>query len=151
MGANPQEISCEALAQAYGERTPRRPHLMPHAREVLLKLQEKYTLHIITNGFPEMQALKMESARIRHFFEHIFTSAETGHKKPRPEMFYFALEKVQAQPEHCLMIGDNPDTDLRGAANAGIPAVFYNPKKQASADIPHTLEIQCLRELLLHL
>lgn len=70
------------LGDEYVNRSPLKTALFPNTLETLKYLSEKYTLHIITNGFDEVQYIKMEASGIHSFFKHITTSEKAGHKKP---------------------------------------------------------------------
>lgn len=136
----------DQFSNAYIARCPQKPHLIPHAAEVLHYLQNDYHLHIISNGFDEIQAVKMKSGGILHYFKTIVTSETTGARKPSKEIFEYALKVSNADSTNSLMIGDNLITDIAGARNANIDTVFYNPEK-----LPHkeevTYEISSLHQL----
>ena len=66
---------------------------------------------------------------IRHFFEHVFTSGIIGFEKPHPRIFDFALSKIGAENQ-ILMIGDNPDHDIEGAAQFGIPGILVTEARE---------------------
>jgi len=135
------------IGNDYVEHSPRKTSLLPNAVETLSYLKEKYILHIITNGFEEVQHIKMHSSGIAHFFEHIITSEKAGHKKPAPEIFRYSLKLAGAKRKDSLMVGDNLEIDCIGARQTGIDQVFFNPGKE-----PHnekiTYEIASLEELM---
>ena len=106
---------------------PRKPHLLPAAREILEHLKDRYTLHIITNGFAEIQAIKMDSAEIAHYFTIVVTSENANAKKPDPLVFEYAMQAARANVSESLMIGDNYVADILGAKSVGMDTVFYNP------------------------
>ncbi len=139
-------IDHHSLSEEYLYLTPRQPHLLPHTLEVLEYLKTKYQLHIITNGFPEIQDLKLSSSGIQHFFPYVFTSANAGVQKPHKQIFLYALSTTGANPKDALMIGDNYDTDVKGAQGAGLDAIFFNPKK-IPIDGYQGKQIACLSEL----
>lgn len=127
---------------------PKKGNLMPGAINVLEYLKDRsYNLSVITNGFEEIQHLKLTSGNLHGYFDHIITSQKAGHRKPAPEIFQFAMQAHNVQSHESLMIGDNLITDIGGAKKAGIDNVYYNPES-----IPHneTLhhEISRLEELL---
>ncbi|BDD03385.1 YjjG family noncanonical pyrimidine nucleotidase [Aureibacter tunicatorum] len=126
---------------------PRRGNLMPYAEEVLKALHSKYQLHILTNGFIDVQSIKMETSGISPYFNSVVTSEHCAYRKPHEEIFKYALKNAGANAEESIMIGDNLEADILGALNAGISAVYYNPNA-----IPHNVrpnfEISCLSELL---
>jgi HAD superfamily hydrolase (TIGR01549 family) len=101
-------------------------------------------LYILTNGFDDIQYVKIEGAGMRGFFQEIITSQQVGTKKPSPLFYEYALERAGILAEDALMIGDHVEADVRGALNAGIPAIHYNPFS-IETDLPH--EIQHLDEL----
>ncbi len=127
-------------------RTSSKPHVFPYSKEILHYLKGKYKIHVITNGFNESQAKKMKSSGLDGFFELVVTSETTGHKKPDPRIFQFALDQLKTEAKHCLMIGDNPDSDILGAQRVNIDQVFFNPEGK-SIDLQPTYTIAHLREL----
>jgi putative hydrolase of the HAD superfamily len=98
--------------------------LFAHALEVLEYLRKKYSLHIITNGFEEVQHRKLASSRLEPYFEHVVTSENVGVKKPDPRIFQYAMEKAEARPTESIMIGDNYEADIQGALNVGMRAIM---------------------------
>jgi len=144
----PLDFVPATIGDKYLELCPTKPHVIPFAHKVLDYLKDHYVLHIITNGFEDVQQIKIKSAQLEDYFIEVITADFCGYKKPSKEIFVYALEKAQAIPEESIMIGDNLETDIIGAKNANIDQVYYNPDS-----IPHqhqvTYEIKCLSELLL--
>ncbi len=68
---------------------------------------------------PELKALG-----ILDMFDNIFISSDYGCKKPDAEFFMAPLKELSLDPSDCLMIGNDPTCDIRGAQNAGIDAYF---------------------------
>ena len=101
-------------------------HLFDHALDVLNYLKPIYNLHIITNGFQEVQERKLKNSNIHHFFNSITDSEQVGVKKPNPKIFHHALKKVNANPETSVMIGDNIEADVMGALGFGMEAIYFN-------------------------
>ena len=101
-------------------------HLFDHTFEILNYLKPKYRLHIITNGFAEVQYGKMSNSKIDHYFETITNSEMVGVKKPNPIIFNHAIEQAQTKPELSIMIGDNYEADILGALNIGMDAICFN-------------------------
>lgn len=127
-------------------RTSSKPHVLPYTIEILNYLKEKYKLHIITNGFNESQAKKMSSSGLNSFFDLVVTSETTGYKKPDARIFYHTMDQLKTRAEHCLMIGDNPASDILGAQNAEIDQVFFNPG-EIEIELKPTYTISHLKEL----
>ena len=139
------EGPAEAFSEAYLFRTPRKTNLLPNAFEVVETLAKKYPLYILTNGFTDIQWVKIEGAGMTHFFQEIITSESAGCKKPAKGFFDYALRAAQILPEDALMIGDHPRIDIQAAADAGIPGIHLNNRNEAKS-CPH--QIVDLRELL---
>ena len=114
------------LSNEYIAKLPNHNHLFEGTLEILEYLQNKYQLHIITNGFEEIQTKKMKKSGIYNFFDTIITSESVGVKKPNKKVFEYALEKVNANASNCIMIGDNLEADIEGAMNCGIKAIHFN-------------------------
>src|SRR5690554_60219 len=145
LGADGLSVPLE-MEEDFMRRTSSKPHVFPHSKETLRYLQDKYELHIITNGFNESQAMKMSASGLTSYFRLIITSETMGHRKPDKRIFEYAVEKLDGNSEACLMIGDNPDSDILGARNAGIDQVLFNPLGIPCALDP-TYTIACLSEL----
>ena len=101
-------------------------HVFDGTFEILNYLQPNYKLHIITNGFKEVQHGKLNSANINHYFNTVTNSEMVGVKKPNPKIFNHALEIAKAKPEESIMIGDNLEADIMGALNCGLDAICFN-------------------------
>ncbi len=135
-----------ALSYEYLYGCPKKANLVPYAKEVLEYLSQHYTMTVVTNGFEEIQAVKLLSGNITHYFNHVITSQKAGHKKPDREIFDYALSINNLKCHEAIMIGDNLITDIGGARNASIDTVFYNPGALVhEEEVSH--EIRCLSEL----
>jgi len=117
----------EAIGDDYVRISPMLVNLFPYAIEILEYLQKKYTLHIITNGFAEVQAVKLHESKMRKYFDQIITSEEAGVKKPEPKIFRFAFDSSGAKPEESIMIGDDYEVDILGAINMDMEQIFFDP------------------------
>ena len=101
-------------------------HLIMGSLDILKYLHPKYKLHIITNGFQEVQTGKLEKSGISFFFETVTNSEMVGAKKPNRKIFDYALSAANTDIESSLMIGDNLEADILGAKNIGIDTIFFN-------------------------
>ena len=100
--------------------------LFPYTHEVLSYLKGKYTMHIITNGFEEVQFSKLTNCKLNQYFSKIITSEKAGFQKPKPEIFNYALEYTNARVETSIMIGDDMEVDIKGAKGVGMDQVHFN-------------------------
>ncbi|MDB5242912.1 MAG: noncanonical pyrimidine nucleotidase, YjjG family [Spirosoma sp.] len=146
LGVDASAIQADLNAE-YLHLLARKPHLLESAREVLNYLKDRYTMHIITNGFAEIQAVKMNSADISHYFTHVVTNGVVDAKKPNPAIFQYALNISQADVAESLMIGDSYEADIMGAKGVGMDTVFYNTAGVV-VDDPPTYDIRHWNELI---
>lgn len=121
----------DKIADAYIEELPFDNHLFEGALEILDYLTLKYKLHIITNGFEEVQQKKLKNSGIVHYFSTVTTSEEVGVKKPNSKVFLTALKKANSLPEESVMIGDSLEADILGANNIGMQTIFYNYRNES--------------------
>jgi len=119
------------LSIDYIEVLPNNNQLFEGAHEILEHLQPKYKLHIITNGFNEVQYKKLDNSGLSKYFDKIITSEDAGVKKPNPIIFKYALEQAQATSKESMMIGDNWEADIMGAIDNGLDAIYFNYEKQS--------------------
>ncbi|MBC7845051.1 MAG: noncanonical pyrimidine nucleotidase, YjjG family [Flavobacterium sp.] len=134
------------LSQQYIQYLPTFNHLYDGTIEILDYLKAKYNLHIITNGFAEVQDNKLNNSYITHYFKTITNSEMAGVKKPNSLIFDFALDLAQAKKESSIMIGDCIEADVQGALDAGLDAIFFNENNifvtENIKQVNHLLELK---------
>lgn len=131
------------LSVDYIDHLPHHNILLGGAIDLLEYLAPKYRLHIITNGFKEVQHKKLENSGIMHFFDTVTTSEDVGVKKPHKLIFEKALDKAGALVSGSIMIGDNFEADILGAEKIGMKAILYNYyKREFSPDYLQVLEMK---------
>jgi len=144
-GINDSKLA-ESIGLEYTVISPRLVNLFPNAIAILDYLKPRYKLHIITNGFSEVQEVKLKSSGMDNYFDKVITSEDAGVKKPNGRIFSYALEKTSAKLNESIMIGDDFKVDIVGAQDFGMDQVFFNPE---SAIHPNgcTFEIMDLIDL----
>lgn len=128
------EKAINNVASDYLEVLPSFNHLMPNALHILEYLKTSYNLHIITNGFHEIQNGKLRNSNIDHYFTHVINSEMVGVKKPNPIIFEYALNLSKVHAKQSVMIGDSLEDDIMGAQNAGLCAIHFNPLSIENAE-----------------
>ena len=126
---------------------PDNNQLFEGAIEVLDYLTPKYNLHIITNGFAEVQGKKIDNSGLADYFKTITNSEMAGVKKPHQNIFKHALSLANVKKENSIMIGDCIDADVRGAMAFGMQAILFDEKEIHSPEeeimvIKHLLELK---------
>lgn len=140
---DPQKFSSEFLY-----RTPRKNHMLGGASEIIHELAQKYPLFILTNGFDDIQFVKVEACGLKHCFQEIITSQMVGTQKPDIKFFAYALKRADCLAHEAVMVGDHPIADIQGAENAGIRSIHLNLNR---ADSKAQIQIKHLTELRNHL
>ncbi|MBK8847164.1 MAG: noncanonical pyrimidine nucleotidase, YjjG family [Bacteroidetes bacterium] len=140
-------LDIEAIASYYTAHCPQKGALMDGAVEILEYLNGKgYQLHLITNGFKEVQFIKINGCNIGGYFKEIIISEMVGVMKPDKRIFDYALSAAKGASRESIMIGDSLYADIGGAMNAGLKAIYFNPEKNEHTATP-TYEIFHLLQL----
>ena len=139
----------DILSDDYIKHLPTYNHLYDGAIEILEYLKPKYSLHIITNGFHEVQEGKLKNSNIHHYFETVTNSEVAGCKKPHRDIFEYALKAANAERHTSIMIGDCIEADVQGALDCGLDAIYFNEfNKEADASIKQVSHLLDIKNLL---
>jgi len=123
------DVLAQTMSDGYLELSPNQTAIFPGAKEMLQELKkEDYRLHIITNGFREVQERKLRNCGLFDFFEIILCSEDIGFTKPNREIFVEAQRLTNCRSNHAIMIGDDFKADIIGSLNAGWTAVHFDPE-----------------------
>ena len=119
------------------------------ATNLLNTLRGKVKLGIITNGFTELQQVRLERTGFRDYFDVLIISEQVGVAKPHPDIFEHALSTMgHPSRERVHMVGDNPDSDILGGLNAGLHTCWVNAdNKPEPAGIKPYYQVSSLSEL----
>lgn len=102
--------------------------LVPHCLEVLdICKQRRCKLYIISNGFVEIQQLKLHRSGLLPYFDKCYFSENIGAHKPAKLFFDYAVKSSNAVKKSSLVIGDNFEADIVGARNARIDQAYFCP------------------------
>ncbi|MFD0964881.1 YjjG family noncanonical pyrimidine nucleotidase [Pseudofulvibacter geojedonensis] len=133
------------IADEYIYYLSKQTHLLEGAEQLLEYLKPKYKLHIITNGFQEVQVGKLNNTDLIRYFDVVVNSEMAGVKKPNPKIFEMALELANVKKENAIMIGDSYEADILGALDIGLDAICYNYHQEI---LPTTIkQVNHLNEL----
>lgn len=142
------EEKISAINKDYIGRVVKKDVLIEGAIDLLDYLKSKYKIHILSNGFTEMQYQKMESARLSlSYFDQIILSDVVGVNKPHPDIFSYSLNKIEASKNEVIMIGDNLSTDISGAYRSGINQIWYNPENKPTEEFKPSHMVKRLSEI----
>ena len=136
------------LAIDYIEHLSDSNHLIPDTLIVLNSLKSKYKMHIITNGFKEVQKRKLQKSDLIQYFETVTISEDVGVKKPHKLIFDQALKAANANIENSVMIGDNFNADILGALGVGMKAIYYDFHKTNHEERENVTIVKNLKEII---
>ena len=123
-------------------------HLIPETLTVLELLKSKYKMHIITNGFKEVQKRKLQKSDLIQYFKTVTISEDVGVKKPHKLIFNHALTAANANVESSIMIGDNFNADILGALGIGMKAIYYDFHKTNEQERENVVIVKSLKEII---
>ncbi|MGC4047036.1 MAG: HAD family hydrolase [Armatimonas sp.] len=108
-----------ALVEAHEAACNAQMYVFPEVHEVLAALKPDFILGVITNGPGPMQREKLERFSLMPYFSVIGVDTEVGFTKPDKGIFEWAAAQAELKPEELLFVGNDPDSDIAGARNAG--------------------------------
>jgi putative hydrolase of the HAD superfamily len=124
-----------ALSRRYMNALAARGDLRPGGRRVLARLGRRFLLATVTNGIDRVQRLRLRVARIDGHFDAIVTSQGCGFAKPDPRIVHVALDALRVGPKEALLVGDDPESDGRAAAAAGVRFCWMDDGKPLRAGV----------------
>ena len=128
---------CLEISDKFLDFCASKPGVIDGAHELMDYLRQRgYRIHMCSNGFHEVQYKKLDACGMRDYFDTIILSENAGVNKPSPLYFDYALKISGASRETTLMIGDNLQSDIIGALNAGLDAMLFNRWAIDAKDIP---------------
>ena len=120
------EAPSEVLTEIAARRISFNPY--PESGRVLEELRAMgLPLYVVSNWDVELESV-LGGLGWLGYFEGVVASAVVGVEKPEPEIFEAALSMSGSEPERVVHVGNDPETDVRGAASCGIDAVFVDRK-----------------------
>ena len=150
-GMEVTEALCLEMSDRFLDFCASKPGVIDGAHELMDYLKQRgYRMHMTSNGFHEVQYKKLAACGMRDYFDTIILSENAGVNKPSPAFFDYALRQSGASRETTLMIGDNLQTDILGALNAGIDALLFNRWEVDVRESPQapTFVVDHLRDII---
>ncbi|MDD4847924.1 MAG: YjjG family noncanonical pyrimidine nucleotidase [Bacteroidales bacterium] len=137
----------ERFSDYYIKISPTKTGVFPYTIELMEYLHTRYNIDILTNGFSEIQSAKIQYCGLSSYIQNLITSEAAGYKKPDVRMFEFALQKAHAEAETTIMIGDEFEVDIIGAANAGIDTIYVNFQGDFNG-VETTYQVSSLKKIM---
>ena len=121
--------------------------LYPEMREALSELKRRgLQLGLISSAYEEEIDLILEKAGPEKSIFDVIVGVDTVKKaKPNPDIFKYAVSKLNVKPEETMFVGDSVDVDYKGAENAGIQALLIDRTEEQQSNLKR---IRNLKEVL---
>lgn len=145
-GINDPEYA-KNLSDDFLERTTRKTCLIDGTIELLEYLKPRYRMHILSNGFREVQYKKIENSGLRPYFDKIILSEDANINKPHTDMFTYALKNTNSKRDKTIMIGDSWEADIVGAKNSRIDQIWFNPLNLKPVEFEPTYTVDSLLKI----
>lgn len=100
--------------------------LFPDVLPVLDALAASHRHAVLSNSSLHLQDRKLRVLGVHDRFEVILCAAELGVSKPEAGAFLAACEALALPPAQVAYVGDHPEIDGRGAAEAGLLSVWID-------------------------
>jgi putative hydrolase of the HAD superfamily len=106
-----------------------------NTKNTLEKLHARYKLGIVSNfAIPECVDKLLEKHGIDKLFDAVVVSGAVNKRKPSPEIFQKALQKLGVSAKETVFVGDTVDADVMGAKAAGMKSIFIERRVQKEAE-----------------
>lgn len=138
MGTKLSKKDIEILKEEFENCIPQNNEYLKNTIE---KLSQKYELVVLTNFFTKIQKKRLDNMGIGQYFGNLY-----GEDVIKPNPLAFLKACGNNKPSECVMIGDNIETDIKGAQNAGLKTILVNTKKR-DADKIDTLYVRRIEDL----
>jgi len=137
-----------AIAEAYeSERDQTNVRFLRGAETAFERMIDRYHVGIVTNGDPWMQSQKLAGLGIDDRVETVVHGGHDAPYKPDPEPFYEALEALSADPERAVHVGNSVESDVAGAHNAGLRAVWLDGDSDIDPDPVPDYRIESMHDV----
>ena len=110
--------------------------LDPEAKNALERLRGRFRLGVVSNfAIPECVDKLLCLYGLDVFFDVVIVSAAVNKRKPHPEIFMKALEKLGVSAGETVFVGDTVDADVKGAKDAGMKTIYIERREQEEAEV----------------
>ncbi|MFJ7934547.1 HAD family hydrolase [Sporosarcina sp. NPDC096371] len=134
-------ITWEELLQDYISEFKNHCIPFPHLIDMLEELKRNdLLLGMITNGYGQFQMDNILALGVEKYFDLILVSEWEGIKKPDPQIFNKALEKLNVTASESIFIGDHPVNDVLGAQKVGMKGVWKKDFQWGNVDADYIVD-----------
>ena len=147
-GLDVTEQLCLEMSDRFLDFCSSKSGVVEGAHQLMDYLKRKgYRMHLCSNGFHEVQYKKLTACGLKDYFDTVVLSEDAGFNKPSKQFFDYAMKVSGAHKDTTIMIGDNLQTDIVGAHDAGFDTILFNRWGVAPSPVP-THTVATLREIM---
>ena len=129
------EADAVHVDDVYEEALSKKAILLPGAKDLVRRFYGRAGIYIITNGLSRVQRGRFSHTDLFDYVDDVFISEEMGSKKPDAAFFELVAARIPGyRKEEALVIGDSLSSDIKGANNALLDCVWFNPRKAENTD-----------------
>ena len=99
--------------------------------DILEYLKGKYELVVLTNWFQNSQIERLKNVAIYKYFSNVYAPENF---KMKPDKEGFEIARKDLQNDECVVVGDSLKTDIQGAINANMNAIWVDNSNQITAE-----------------
>ena len=130
LSLEPAPAVAQALIDAHRAALAAAATFPAHYGPLLRRLATSHRLAVVSNFDYSPTALAiLDAAGVRDLFAAVVVSDHVGWRKPRPDIFRYALNATGADPARTLFVGDKAELDVAGAHRVGMHAAWINPDR----------------------
>jgi len=145
------KANAEEMADKYIDLLVKHSTWIDGAEKLIQTYAQSHHLHIITNGLSKAQHLRLEKHEMKKYFTNIFISEEINISKPHQLYFQKVHQTLQKAPkQEILVIGDNPNSDIKGGRNFGVDTCWYDYKQNKKQSAKANFKVDNWIEFLKH-
>lgn len=144
------EVDGKAFNQSFLNHIANNPRYLNGAQDFLVRLNQMGTVYIVTNGTLWIQELRFAQSNLLDYAREAFISDKIGYDKPSKEYTEYVISHIDGfDKERAVWIGDSLSADIKGANDAGITSIWFNPsKKEASGGLQPAYNANSFEDIL---
>ena len=96
--------------------------------KLLVQLSENYKVALLSNAWLEAPRQILRDEGFGRWFDAMVCSFDIGIPKPDPRIFQHMLYLLDVEASEAVMVGDSIKSDMEGAKNAGLEAIWMDYK-----------------------
>lgn len=124
-GVSPDDPEISVAVDSYFSVFIKYAELIPGTKEMLARLQSRYTIGLLSNFTHSPAATRIiGDLGLTPLFDVILISGDLGYRKPHPLVFRELVKHLRVPNNQIAFVGDDPEADVSGALQAGLQPIW---------------------------